>query len=85
VTLSVDSSRVRAAEFVPHDRVGRIALRPVLGPVGPGRQHGVDDVERDRPSLFDPERLEPVDDFVGDSLAISAVISSPRGSSTAPP
>ena len=31
-------------QFIPDDRVGRIALGLLLGPVGGGGQHGVDDV-----------------------------------------
>ena len=65
VTLSVDSSRVRAGQFVPDHRVGGVTGGLLLGAVGPRRQDGVDDVQRDRAALLHAQCLQRIDDLVG--------------------
>ena len=52
-------------QFLPDDGVPGVAVGLLLGTVGGGGQHGVDDVEGDRPAAAQAERLEIVDDVVG--------------------
>jgi hypothetical protein len=65
VTLSCGLFPGSSGQLVPNHRIGRITGRFLLGAVGPCRQHGVDDVQRDRPALLYSQGLQGLDDVVG--------------------
>ncbi len=66
----------------PPRRRGR--LRPRLRPCAPARQHGVEDFQRDRAARCTSSAFSCLMTSLAHSRAMSAVISSPTGSSAAP-